>query len=876
MTTTATWRGRTARRIYNTLLHLAPRATRRYRRDMIATFDELSRAADAQGLGATVRLLVREVAGMLTAHRRTPVSPFPRERTPLMWDSFRYVWRSLARRPVFAATVTTALALGTGVTTTLFSVVDTVLLRPLPYPDADRLVTVMESNPTAPGQGTLAAPGRIEDWHRLNQTFVAIAASYGDSATDTSGSEPERLATRRVTPRFFDVYAAPAVVGRTFTAEEELDTGPTAAVISDAYWARRFGRDRSAIGRSLVIAGASHPIVGVMAHSFSPDAVDVYLPAKTNAFLLRLRDARFVLGIGRLKAGVTIAQARADLDRVQQGLGQSFPATDKGWSAVVRDLKDARVGNRGTALWLAFGGVGLIWLISISSVAALVLSEAQRRSRELAIRTALGASRRRAAGVIAQEVLVMAAAGGIAGMAIARTLVGLIPRLFENLPRLAELAIDWRAAAFATLASALAAVLCGVLPALQATTGNVAPTLARGGRGSSGVPHRAQRWLVGVQVALGVVLCASAVLLGASYQKLAGVDKGFTTGGLVTFHVAARWDEAREPVGQMQVALISALERMPGVTAAGFVNFLPAPGGSLRYQARIDGLSTDAAGGAASHGSRTVSEGYLRAIGAPLLAGARCGALKVDFTAPATAVVNQAFVDRYAQGQYLVGRQMRLTDRPKSPITIVGVLGNVAEDGSAVAPYPFVYHCASGGGWPDPNYVVRTSDPAGLIGRLRAQVREIDPSRAVFSVRVLDDVLDQSIAEPRLNAGIVSGFAGAALLIGALGLYALFARLVTESRQEIGVRLALGAAPGQIVRLIVSGAGRLLLAGTLAGAAVTVGAYQFLKTTLFGVGPSDLAMAAGVTAALLALSGLGVVIPAIRGSSIAPTEALRN
>jgi predicted permease len=613
-----------------------------------------------------------------------------------------------------------------------------------------------------------------------------------------------------------------------------------------------------------------------MARSFSPDAVDVYLPAKTNAFLLGLRDARFVFGVGRLKAGVTIAQARADLDRVQQGLGQTFPATDKGWSAVVRDLKDVRVGDRGTALWLAFGGVGLIWLISISSVAALVLSEAQRRSRELAIRTALGASRRRAAGVIVQEVLVMAVAGGIAGVAIARTLIGLIPALFENLPRLAELALDWRAAAFAVLTSAIAAAICGVLPALQATTGNVAPTLARGGRGSSGVPHRAQRWLVGVQVALGVVLCASAVLLGASYQNLAGVDRGFTTGGLVTFHVAARWDEPREPVGQMQVNLIAALERMPGVSAAGFVNFLPAPGGSLRYQVRIDGLSTDAAGGAASHGSRMVSDGYLRAIGAPLHAGARCAPPRVDFTAPATALVNQAFVDRYAQGQHLVGRQMRMTDRPKNPITIVGIVGNVAEDGSAVAPYPFIYHCASAGGWPDPNYVVRTSDPAGLIGRLRAQVREIDPSRAVFSVRVLDDVLDQSIAEPRLNAGIVSGFAVAALLIGAMGLYALFARLVTESRQEIGVRLALGATPGSIRRLVIGGAGRLLVAGAGAGIALAAGAYTVLKATLFGVGTSDIALAVVVTAGLLALASLGAVIPAFRASRVAPTEALRQ
>jgi putative ABC transport system permease protein len=326
----------------------------------------------------------------------------------------------------------------------------------------------------------------------------------------------------------------------------------------------------------------------------------------------------------------------------------------------------------------------------------------------------------------------------------------------------------------------------------------------------------------------------------------------------------------------MQVNLVAALERVPGVSAAGFVNFLPAPGGSLRYQVTIDGLPTDAAGGVASIGSRTVTDGYLRAIGAPLLAGNRCGPLKADFNAPPTALVNQAFVERYAPGQHLVGRLLRMTDRPQIPISIVGILANVAEDGPAVAPYPFLYTCAIGGGWPDPNYLVRTSDPQRLIAQLRSEVRQIDPSRAVFGVRVLDDVLDGSIAEPRLNAGIVSGFALAALLVGALGLYALFARLVTESRQEIGVRLALGATRGSIMRLIVGGAGRLMLAGALAGLVLTAGAYGLLKSTLFGVGAGDLALAAFITAALLAVSTIAVVIPAIRASRVAPAEALRS
>jgi hypothetical protein len=403
----------------------------------------------------------------------------------------------------------------------------------------------------------------------------------------------------------------------------------------------------------------------------------------------------------------------------------------------------------------------------------------------------------------------------------------------------------------------------------------VATTLSSGGRGSTS-SRRAQQWLVGVQVALAVVLSSSAALLAASYYNLAGVDRGFETGNLVTFRVAASWNEERARIGQTQVDLIGALERVPGVSAAGLVNFLPAPGGSLRYQVTIDGAAADPAGEPASVGSRTVSDGYLRAIGAPLGAGAHCDRLRVDFNQPPTALVNQEFVDRYAKGQPLLGRQIRYTDRPKTPVTIIGVVGNVAEDGPAVGPYPFLYHCSSAGGWPDPNYVVRTTDAPGLIARLRTAVRHIDSSRAVFGIRILQDVLDRAVAEPRVNAAIVSGFAFAALFIGALGLYALFSRLVTESRREIGVRLALGAAPSQMLRLIVSDAGRLLLAGGLAGLALTAGAYQLLKASLFGVGVADLAIAVAVTIALVAISGLGVVIPAIRASRVAPTEALTN
>jgi predicted permease len=395
------------------------------------------------------------------------------------------------------------------------------------------------------------------------------------------------------------------------------------------------------------------------------------------------------------------------------------------------------------------------------------------------------------------------------------------------------------------------------------------------GRGSTAASQTTQRWLVGVQVALGVVLCSSAALLASSYYELSRVDPGFSSEGVVTFHVAARWDEDRARIGQMQMDLLAALDRIPGVTGSGLVNFLPAPGGSLRYEVSVDGLASQDSSRLFAVGTRMMGGGYLRALGAPLVAGSWCPSFYYDFNQPRHAIVNQQFVDRYAGGQNVVGRTLRVAG-VQSSATIVGVVGDIAEDGPQVDRMPFVYTCDSAGSWPDPNYVVRTTDAAGLIGRLRDVVGQIDSSRAVFSIRRLDEVIDTAISEPRRNATIVAGFAAAALLLCAVGLYALFARLVAESRREIGVRLALGARPGQIVRLVLSDASRLLLLGAAAGVVLSVAAYQLLRSVLFGVGPFDAIALAAAALVLCAVSFVAILVPASRASRLMPTEALRS
>jgi putative ABC transport system permease protein len=519
-------RVRIARLLYRALLHLAPPATRRdYGTEMRATFDALSERAHARGLWAIVRLLCRETLDLLRSRRPVTTPPLELEGKPTMasWMEFfgplaqpLQLVRALTRRPLFTLAVTGTLAFGTGMSTTLFSVVETVLLRPLPYPDGDRLVTVFEASPTAPDKPGLIAPGRLADWTSQSRAFVAISGSYAESLTETSADGPERLEARRVSPRFFVVFGSAPLLGRAFNEAEEQFGGPRAVVISEAFWSRRFARDPRAIERALIIGGQSYPIVGVMPRSFAPGAIDAWVPVQIPPALMQVRNARFISGVGRLQPGVSIDQAEADIDRIQQSLGESFPDTDKGWSALITDLKESRVGNRRLALWLVFGAVGLVWLVGVANVAGLVLVDAQRRTRELAVRAALGASRARVIGIVTHEVLAMALAGAAIGAAIATGLVGLVPSMFETMPRLAELAVDWRAMLFAAGTAVLAALVSGVVPAVHATRRGSMRILGSASRGSTAASHAAQRWLVGVQVALGMVLCSSAALQASS------------------------------------------------------------------------------------------------------------------------------------------------------------------------------------------------------------------------------------------------------------------------------------------------------------------------------------------------------------------------
>jgi putative ABC transport system permease protein len=789
--------------------------------------------------------------------------------------------RSLIRRPAFAVAAVLILGAGIAATTGVFSIVDATLLEPLPYPHPDRLVLVMEANSAKSDAVALLAPGRLEDWNRRNQTFVAISGSYAENVTETSGDVPERLAARRTSPRFFKVYDVHPSVGRTFTPVEEVDGGPAAAVISDQFWARRYQRRATVTSEHLILKGQSYAIVAVMPPDFAPNGIDLWIPAQPSAGMLAVRDARFLTGIGRVKPGVTIAAAQHDLARVQMELGQVFPATDRNWSAQVTDLATSRNGEVRQPLLFVLGSVVLLLLIAVANTAGLVLAQLQHREHELAIRGFLGATRGEVVVGVVQEVLIIAGVAIAVAVAADLVLLRVGSATFASLPRASAVGVDWRALAVASLSGVGAALACGALPAWRATRGAIAAAISRAGRGTS-ASGRWQGVLVAGQIAIATLLLCSTALMLRSYYNLTHENPGFDASHSVTFHVGAAWDEDRIAVGSMQRDLLAELARLPGVTSAGFANFLPASNATIRYRVRLEN-GTPVAGtndeNLLTVGQRSVTKGYFAALGAPLIAGTTCPDIAVVRNSGPKVLVNRRFVTTYANGQSLVGRFLRWEqDRATAPNTeIVGIVADIREDNLRSPAVPYVYQCLAPGDWPDPEYVVRTAgDPRALIGAIRSTVRRFEPTRAVFGLSTLADNLDATLEQARLQTGLISAFGIAAVALAVLGLYALVALAVTTRRREIGIRIALGADSRRVVWELATRVGWLLAGGTASGLLMTAIAQRQLRAMVFGVAPLDPATLAGAVLALGTAASLATVVPAWRAARIDPVSAMRD
>lgn len=835
-------------------------------------------AALLEGHPGRTKTVLDVIAGAIAA--RTRAARHPAFLLQAMLRPWGQAARVLARRPAFAISAILILGAGVAATTGVFSIVDAVVLKPLPYPKSDRLVAVLEANSAKEEAASFLAPARIEDWNRLNRTFDAIAGSYDENVTETGGDMPERIAARRVSPRYFDVFGVQPRVGRTFLPGEEVSSGPLAVVISDGLWARRFDRNRDVTSRRLTLAGKSYAIVGVMPPGFAGPALDAWIPAQTAPSLMQIRDARFYAGVGRLKPGVTVAAGQTDLSRVQSELGRRYPKTDKDWSAQVTDFATSRVGQYRQPLLFLLGAVALFLLIAVANTASLTLTQLQRRESELAIRAFLGATRGHVLVGVMQEILILAVIATLLALLADMMLLRILSAALASLPRTAGLSVDWRAFGVASLSAAAATLLCGALPAWRATRRGVAAAVSRAGRGTSH-DSRSQRVLVGGQIAVATLLLCTTGLMLRSYYALSHVDPGFDPSHVATFHVGAAWDEDRVAVGLMQEQFLAALGNIPSVTAAGFTNFLPASDATIRYQVR---LQNDAGNGAASSteqltvGERSVTRGYFKALGARVSAGGDCPELATVRDGPAKALVNRRFVTMYAEGRAVVGRYMTWAQRQSAaPMEIAGIVDDIREDNLRAAAVPYIYVCLGPGDWPDPEYVVRTTgDPRTLLAAIRSSVHGIAPSRAVFALMPLEQNLGASIGETRLQTTVLSAFGFSAVGLAAIGLYGLVSLAVTSRRREMGIRIALGAEPRRVVWELAARVTWLVAGGAVSGLLLTVIAQRQLRALLFGVAPLDPVTLLGAVAVLGVTASVATLVPAWRAARIDPVGAMRQ
>jgi putative ABC transport system permease protein len=789
--------------------------------------------------------------------------------------------RALSRTPTFTLTVVLTLGLGIGVNSAVFSAIDAVVIRPLPYPEADRLLRLSQSQPKAPQP--LLAPVRLEDWNRLNTSFEAITGTYCEDVSELSGDLPEKLKRCGAAPRFLQVLGITPAAGRDFSPEELRFGGPSAILVSHRLAERRFTTEANAVGKTLRIGRGNPTIVGVMPAAFQyPDReVDVWMPSSPDAPWAQNRDNTWYTTIGRLKSSATLETARADIARVQAGLALQFPATDREITTKVEPLKQVTLGGVQRSLWILFGSVSLLLLIACTNIAALLLTRATGREHETAVRYSLGASRGSIASGILSEVLVLAAAGSMVGLGLAAASSTVFRTLAFNLPRVNEIGLNWRIAAYAFGCAAAVTVLCGVVPALLATRRGLSESLSRGSRTQAGGRHAAHSALVAMQVALAVTLLFGAGLLLRSFDEMGRVAPGFDARNVLAFQVSSSWAETSDFAASAARTrrIIEAVESSPGVLFGASTIALPGVPGEYQIQFKLQGTADLETRIHAEE--RWVAPGYFAALGIPVLSGEVCG----DDPKNRTVMVNRAFVSRYApsgqvEGRHLERAQSFISDastaQPRVQGEVRGIVADARETGLDKAPVPTVYWCANIG-QPGLFYIAKTqTDPTSLVAGIRKKIHEIEPQRSVFDVATLDERLANAYSENRLRTVLLGFFALTAIGLACIGLYGSLSYIVEVRRRELAVRMAMGALQAQVARMLIRQGLTVVLIGCSFGLVFAAMTAPLLRAMLFGVSTTDSVTLAGVLGLVLSASFLSALVPAIRAARLEPMKALRN
>ena len=799
-----------------------------------------------------------------------------------LFHDMRYGARMLLKNPGFSVVAIIALALGIGANAAIFSVVNTVLLRSLPYDNPDRLMVLRETKlPQFPEFSI--SPGNFLDWQKQNTVFEQLAAIGGSAYNFTSGdADPERLRGARVSATLFEILGATPALGRTFTNEED-QPGQNVAILSSALWKRRFSSDPNIVGQAITLNATSYTVIGVMPARFQfPDRdTDIWTPNGFTSQQAQAHGAHYLSVIGRLKPGVTVEQANSEMVTIAGRLAEQYSGSNAGWSVDVFPMQQYEVRDIKPALLILLGAVALVLLIACANVANLLLARATARQKEIAIRTALGASRWRVVRQLLTESVLLALAGGIVGLLLALwgtdLLLALAP---DDLPRVKDVALDGRVIAFTMLVTLLTGVIFGLVPALQASRPNLNETLKEGGRGSTGGHHRVRGSLVVTEVALALMLLVGAGLLIRSFYRLQQVDPGFNTKNAmaVTISLPGKKYPQPEQLTGFYNQLIERVSALPGVLSVGASQTLPVQGDYL-LGFNIQGRPADPPGFDKSTNYYAVTADYFKAMGIPLVRG-RVFTDQDRKDSPRVAVINAEMAKTYFPDEDPIGKGINVTNGPETFREIVGIVGDVKQYGPArpttLQTYePFLQNPFSG-----MTLVVRAeNNPTALTSAIRTQVRAIDKDQPIARTRPLEQIVSESVAKQRFAMLLLGTFGAVALVLAAVGLYGVMSYAVTQRTHELGIRMALGARTGDVLKLVVSQGMTLALVGVgigLGGAFLLAFVLsRFMSSLLFGIGATDPLTFAGISVLLVGVALGACLVPARRAIKVDPMIALR-
>jgi putative ABC transport system permease protein len=792
-----------------------------------------------------------------------------------------YAFRLLKRAPGFSALAIGTLAIGIAATTAIFTIVDSVILRPLRFPEPQQLVMLL------PTSGSRLSPEYFHDWRAESQTFDDIAAWYDERATVTGRGDPVHVLVDRVTSNFFHMLAAAPVAGRMFTTEETLGVAPPEVILSHGFWQRRYGGDASAIGQTLVLDGEPVTIVGVMPRDFAVRSNELAVSRAElwRPFELLPGDRRGMGGmlnvVGRMSPGATVESAQAELSVIAGRIEAANNSYSSDWRITVVPLLDATVRDVRLMLLVLFGSVALLLLGVCVNVANLLLTRTAARQREFAIRRSLGATRARLVRQLVTEACVLSLLGG--ALAIALTiwgidlLISLVPPGLD-LPRTREIGASARMFSFALVVTTFAAILLGLMPAFSSTR-STSIALGEGTRGASRGRQLAGGALIVSEMALALVLVACAALLVRSFTALSWVDPGFQSEQVMTMRVAlpASKYDTDERVREFGRDLLQRIGRLPGVTAAGSVGYLPMSNIGVAEGFDIDGRPPSGPRDRPGSWISVVGGRYFEAMRIPLISGRLPGESDTERTQPVF-VIDEQLARRYWPKGDAIGA--RLTWRRDGKVRlageVIGIVGGVRWGGRAASAQPTTYF------WfpQDPGRELAIAaraggDPAYLAAAIAAQVREIDPNQPVGELRAMDEYVSADLARPRFTMQLLGIFAGTALVLAAMGLYGVMAFWVTQRTREIGVRIALGAQYRDVLRLVLLRAIWLSAAGIAIGVAVTLGVGRAVSGLLYGITPADPVTLAGAALVLAAVAIAAAYVPARRAARFDPLVALK-